>query len=200
MAYFGESQVGDETVELLRDAPSRTLHNYQTYQDLSHRALGSLQLLTVSSPILSSPQPRRFRGNIYFPIEIFKLLNEYLDRPSRNSFRCASKSIKSGLDISRTYDPARNQPSFRIDPTQVLNRLRGIPSDITAPRYNSLGEENDPERISEATTQREGDDQSHITQTPRFAYAVLIFIFFGVVYTFIRILCVSHSKQNGPER
>jgi hypothetical protein len=195
MAYRGENQVGDETIELLRDAPNRTPQNYQTYQDLCHSALGSLQLLTITSPIQSSPGPKRFRGNIYFPIRIFKEIGEYLDNPSANSFRCASKSIKSALDIARTYDSSRNQASFRIDPIQVLNRLRGVALDTTASQVNSTIFENVESDRNSVVTQ--SDRRSGITS--RFGFGVLIFVCLGGVYIFIRMLLKGHPTQSEPE-
>lgn len=123
---YRENKAGDETIQLLRDGPSKNYQNYQSYQDLYHHPLGSLKLLTVPGPKQSTPEPRRFRGNIYLPIPIFREINDYLDTKSLNSLRCTSKSLKSAIDAAESFDPSRSKPLFRIDPNNFLNQLRGI--------------------------------------------------------------------------
>jgi hypothetical protein len=178
---FLESKVGDETVQLLRDTPRRN-QNYQTYEDLFHQPLGSLKLLAIPGPRQSSPESKRFRGNVYFPIRIFKRINEYLDLPSSNSFRCASRSLKSAIDIAKTYDPSQDKPVFRIDPTNFMNQLRGIVSTSSMPQQIPATSSDFEDQINEDLAQSD----------PQFwkwwlAFGILVFFFVGFLFIFVKL-------------
>jgi hypothetical protein len=178
---FLESKVGDETIQLLRDTPRRN-QNYQTYEDLFHNPLGSLKLLAIPVPKQSSPESKRFRGNIYLPIRVFKEINEYLDLPSSNSLRCASRSLKSAIDIAKTYDPSRDKPLFRIETTNFMNRLRGMVSNSSLTQYAPVTSEDfENERNNELV-----HSDPHLCLW-WLAFAILVFVFIVFLYIFVKM-------------
>jgi hypothetical protein len=121
--------VGEETTTLLRSNISHK-SNYQTYNDLCSRALGSLQLITVQGPRgpptdHSRRQSLRFNLHHEISLRAFFQINQYLNDVDSISLRACSKSIKMGLQICQPSNDS-GRLMFRIDPSSLTNRLRGI--------------------------------------------------------------------------
>mmetsp|Transcript_12672 Transcript_12672/g.19100 ORF Transcript_12672/g.19100 Transcript_12672/m.19100 type:complete len:245 (+) Transcript_12672:66-800(+) len=129
-ALANSDRVGEETTQLLRSNIS-TRNNYQTYSDLCNRALRSLELLTVQGPrantvpSVNETPTARFRGSVYLPLQFFVDLGDYLDGRSFRSLQCVSKSIFSALTLAQYNDIESGMPMYRIDPSNISNRLRG---------------------------------------------------------------------------
>lgn len=144
-----ENRVGEETTELLRsNLINRNNNNYQSFNDLCNKSLGSLQLLVVQGPKQSILPSQKFKGNIFLPIKVYKEIQEYLDNYSIYCLRCTSKSIKIGLDLCNK-SLGQQQQTFRIEPLTFMNKLRGIivsDSSILNQQISSIPEDHEQQQ------------------------------------------------------
>lgn len=179
--------VGEETTQLLKDNSNKKYLNLQTYNDLFQNSLGSLNLLIIPGPKQLKPELKKFCKNIFLSIEIYKIINDYLDIYSSNSLRCCSKNLKSAIDLSKNYDPNNDQQLFRIDPINFLNKLRGIViSDVNLSQQMIHEEKRDIESTYQTTTQylTENNEKNlfeKIISSNWLLYCILIFL---IVYLF----------------
>ena len=125
-SYGHPRRAGDETTALLQSSvPSRL---YFTYNDLCQRALGSLQLISQEEPSEPSREGVRLNGYIYLPVHCFVDILSFLDHRSNGAIACTSKRLRSVILRSQSRDALSGLPMYRIDPSSLMNRLRGIRS------------------------------------------------------------------------
>jgi hypothetical protein len=121
-------------------------------------------------------------------VKIFKEIDDYLDSQSSSSFRSTSKSINRGIQKGNQPEQifSSSSPYFRIDPTYIMNRLRGIATERIAPQpIPTIDEDVEAERPRTIVRVFPQEDQSGSLQSS-IMFGLIVFFFFGFIYILMR--------------
>jgi hypothetical protein len=125
LSFVGNDRAVDETTHLLQPSTIAP-RSYFTYKDLAHRALGSLKLISVEAPQESSWENIKINSIIHLPVICFFEVTSFMDKRSYESLSCTNKRMRAALLMCQSRDAISGMPMVRIDPSSLMNRLRGI--------------------------------------------------------------------------